>query len=100
VEAQTLAILCVVALLTAVLSAVVGMAGGITLLSVMLLFMEPLTAIPVHGVVQLVSNGSRSIIQREHIDRGILWRYSVLLCRWASSAWGSQWPCPRPQPAR
>lgn len=78
-EGQALAVLCVVALLTAMLSAVVGMAGGITLLSVMLLFLEPLTAIPIHGVVQLVSNGSRSIIQRKHVDRGILWRYAVLL---------------------
>ena len=42
------------------------MAGGITLLSVMLLFMEPLIAIPIHGAVQLVSNSSRAVIQREH----------------------------------
>jgi uncharacterized membrane protein YfcA len=55
------------------------MAGGITLLSVMLLLLEPLVAIPLHGAVQLVSNGSRSIIQREHIDRSILWRYAVFL---------------------
>ena len=41
------------------------MAGGITLLSVMLLFFEPLVAIPLHGVVQLVSNATRSFIQRE-----------------------------------
>ena len=58
-----LSILCLAALATSMLSAVVGMAGGITLLSVMLLFMEPLVAIPLHGVVQLVSNGSRTVIQ-------------------------------------
>jgi uncharacterized membrane protein YfcA len=74
-----LAILTVAALLTSILSAVVGMAGGITLLSIMLLFLEPLVVIPLHGVIQLVSNGSRSIIQRKHIDRAILWRYAVLL---------------------
>ena len=78
-EPQALAVLSVAALLTSMLSAVVGMAGGITLLSVMLLLLEPMTAIPVHGVIQLVSNGSRSVIQRKHIDRGILWRYSILL---------------------
>ncbi len=61
------------------LSAVIGMAGGITLLSVMLLFFEPLIAIPIHGVVQLVSNSSRTFVQRKHVDWTILWRYSAML---------------------
>jgi len=74
-----LGILTVAAFLTSVLSAIVGMAGGITLLSVMLLFYDPLVAIPVHGVVQLVSNGSRTWFQRAHVDRGILLRYAVFL---------------------
>ena len=52
---------------TSILSAVVGMAGGITLLSVMLLFYDPLVAIPLHGVVQLISNSSRAVIQRRHL---------------------------------
>ena len=56
-----------------------AMAGGIVLLSVMLLFMDPLTAIPLHGVVQLVANGSRTWIQRSHVEPGIVWRYSLLL---------------------
>ena len=74
-----LAVLTVAALLTSILSAIVGMAGGITLLSVMLLFYDPLVAIPIHGVVQLVSNGSRTWFQRRHVDRGILLRYAALL---------------------
>jgi uncharacterized membrane protein YfcA len=61
------------------LSAVVGMAGGITLLSVMLLFLEPLAALPLHGAIQLVSNGSRACIQRRHLHWDILARYAVLL---------------------
>ena len=64
---------------TSILSAIVGMAGGITLLAVMLLYLDPLVAIPLHGVVQLVSNGSRAWIQRRHVDTGIAWRYGVLL---------------------
>lgn len=67
------------ALATAVLSAVVGMAGGIVLLSVMLLFLDPLVAIPLHGAVQLVSNGSRTWIQRESVRWPILWRYAAPL---------------------
>lgn len=65
-------------LLSAALSAVVGMAGGITLLSVMLLFDDPLVVIPLHGVVQLVANGSRTFVQRRHIRWEILLRYGVL----------------------
>jgi len=51
---------------TAVLSGVLGMAGGIALLGVLLVYLPPLVAIPLHGVIQLVSNGSRAIVQREH----------------------------------
>jgi uncharacterized membrane protein YfcA len=79
VEFLDLSILCLAGLLTSMLSAVVGMAGGITLLSVMLLFLEPLVAIPIHGVVQLVSNSSRTYVQRKHVDWTILWRYSLML---------------------
>jgi uncharacterized membrane protein YfcA len=64
---------------TSILSAIVGMAGGITLLSVMLVFYDPLVAIPLHGVVQLVSNSSRAIIQRQHLRWDLIWRYSALL---------------------
>jgi uncharacterized membrane protein YfcA len=78
-EALDLAILVAAALATSILSAVVGMAGGIVLLSVMLLYLEPLAAIPLHGVIQLVSNGSRAIIQRRHVDWSLAWRYAVLL---------------------
>jgi len=78
-EALDLAILAAAAFATSILSAVVGMAGGITLLAVMLLFLEPLAAIPLHGVIQLVSNTSRTAIQRRHVDLHILVRYSALL---------------------
>jgi uncharacterized membrane protein YfcA len=78
-EAETLSILVVAAFATAILSAIVGMAGGIVLLSVMLLFLPPLAAIPLHGAVQLVSNGSRTWFQRRHVERGLVLRYSALL---------------------
>ena len=78
-EPLDLGILCSVALGTSILSAVVGMAGGITLLSVMLLYWDPLIAIPLHGVIQLVSNSTRTVVQREHVSWGILARYGALL---------------------
>jgi uncharacterized membrane protein YfcA len=74
-----LAVLGAAAFFTAMLSAIVGMAGGIILLSIMLLFLEPLVVIPLHGVIQLVSNSSRTYIQRSHVDWGIAWRYGLLL---------------------
>jgi uncharacterized membrane protein YfcA len=78
-EGTTLALLGGATLATAALSAVVGMAGGITLLAVMLLFMEPLVVIPIHGAIQLVSNGSRTFIQREHVRWPIVVRYAIPL---------------------
>jgi uncharacterized membrane protein YfcA len=78
-EPLTLGLLAVVAFLTSILSAVVGFAGGMVLLSTMLLFLDPLFAIPLHAVVQLVSNGSRSYIQRAHIDWSIVWRFALPL---------------------
>jgi uncharacterized membrane protein YfcA len=79
VDVYDLAILTAVAFATSILSAVLGLAGGIVLLSVMLLFLPPLVAIPLHGVVQLVSNASRAWIQRRHVRAGIAWRYAVFL---------------------
>lgn len=72
-------LLCGAAFGTAVLSAVVGMAGGITLLAAMLLWLPPLVVIPLHGVIQLASNGSRTWFQRRHARFDILWRYALLL---------------------
>jgi uncharacterized membrane protein YfcA len=71
-DPAVLALLCGASIATGALSAVVGMAGGITLLALMLLFMDPFVAIPVHGVVQLVSNLSRTVAQRRHVRWGLL----------------------------
>lgn len=78
-DPTALAILAVAALATSILSGMLGLAGGMVLLMVMLLFLEPLVAIPLHGAVQLVSNGSRSWIQRRHVRTGLVARYSVFL---------------------
>jgi uncharacterized membrane protein YfcA len=57
----------VVAVGTSILSGVLGMAGGMLLLWALLLGLEPAVAIPVHGIVQLVSNASRAWFLREHV---------------------------------
>jgi uncharacterized membrane protein YfcA len=74
-----LAILTVAAVATSTLSAIIGMAGGIVLLSIMLLFFEPAVVIPLHGFIQLVSNSSRAVVQRKHIDWRIVSIYALPL---------------------
>ena len=64
---------------TAALSAAAGLGGGIVLLAVLLLFLDPLVAIPVHGVIQIVANGSRTVARRRHVDWGIVVRFAAPL---------------------
>jgi uncharacterized protein len=64
-----------VAVLTSVVSGVMGMAGGMLLLAVMLLKLEPAVAIPVHGMVQLVSNASRAFFLRKYVAWRAVWRF-------------------------
>ena len=63
----------------AILTAIAGLGGGILLLSVLLQFLDPMEAIPVHAVIQLASNGSRTLLLRRDIDWGIVWRFCSLL---------------------
>ncbi len=65
-----------VAVLTSVVSGVMGMAGGMLLLAVMLIRLEPAVAIPVHGIVQLVSNGSRAFFLRRQVQWRAVWRFA------------------------
>ncbi len=60
------------AFVTATLSGVLGMGGGITLLIVMAQFFPPAVLIPIHGIVQLGSNLSRTWLNREHLDRKVV----------------------------
>lgn len=76
---ELLALLCGASYLTAILSAVVGLAGGMTLLVVMLMFFDPLVVLPLHGVIQLTSNGSRCWFQRQHIETWVLKEYVKLI---------------------
>lgn len=78
-EPTTFSILCAASLFTAGVSAVLGMAGGIMLLAVMLLFLEPAIAIPIHAVVQLTSNSSRTVIHARSVRRDLLFPFTILL---------------------
>ena len=66
-----LLVLLVAALATSALTAVAGAGGGMILLIVILQFVDPLIAIPAHGVIQLFSNGACGALRRD-VDRRLL----------------------------
>jgi len=67
-ELTEIIILTIAALAGATISGVVGMAGGLLLLSIMYVVgLDPLIAIPIHAVVQLVSNSTRVLAFLRHV---------------------------------
>lgn len=64
-----------VTVLTSIVSGVMGMVGGMLLLTFMLLRVEPAIAIPLQGAVQLVANGSRAFFLRRHVVWPAVWRF-------------------------
>ena len=67
------------ALIGSAVTAIAGLGGGILLLSVLLQFLTPLEAIPVHAVIQLASNSFRAFVLRKDVDWAIVGRFSLLL---------------------
>ena len=65
-----LAILGLSAVFTSIVSGIIGMGGGVLLLSIMSFFLPYQLLIPIHGIVQLVSNSSRSFYLKSHINWG------------------------------
>lgn len=57
---------------TAALTAAVGLGGGILLLALMALFVPAPAIVPLHGVVQLASNGGRALVQGRHAGAAVV----------------------------
>jgi uncharacterized membrane protein YfcA len=68
-------ILLVSVLITAFISGVFGMAGGLILMGVLALILPVSSAMVVHGVIQSFSNGWRAVLLRRWIDWPILLIY-------------------------
>jgi uncharacterized membrane protein YfcA len=68
----TAAFLVVTAFLTATLSGVFGMAGGLVLMGALAFLMPVSVAFVTHGILQLVANGWRAILHRKHIAWPVL----------------------------
>lgn len=69
------AFLITTAFLTAMLSGIFGMAGGLVLMGALALVLPVSAAFVTHGVLQLVANGWRAILHRHHICWPILFLY-------------------------
>ena len=61
-------ILILAAFLTSMLSAIIGMGGGVTLLGIMAVMIpEGYMVVALHGIIQLVSNVTRTVVYRPHL---------------------------------
>lgn len=78
-EPAALVVLVVVAVFTAALSGVIGMGGGMTLVGVMTALLPPAAVVPVHGVVQLASNFTRTLALLRHVSWPLFGLYAPFL---------------------
>lgn len=65
------------AFVTATLSGVFGMAGGLVLMGALALVLPVQAAFVTHGILQLVANGWRSILHRRHVRWDIVGWYAL-----------------------
>jgi uncharacterized membrane protein YfcA len=76
-SAITAALLLVVVFLTAVLTGVFGLAGGLVLMGALALMLPVSAAFVTHGLVQIVANGARAILHRRHLRWSIICLYAA-----------------------
>ena len=84
--------LAVAALLTSMLSGILGMGGGMLLLALLFSLLGPFEAVALHAVVQIFSNGTRTIAFFRDHDRQAYWHFLLGaipggLLGWAAMAW-------------
>jgi uncharacterized membrane protein YfcA len=65
------------AFITATLSGVFGMAGGLVLMGALALVLPVSAAFVTHGLLQLVANGWRAILHRRHVRWNIVGWYAL-----------------------
>lgn len=71
------AFLIVAAFLTATLSGIFGMAGGLALMGALAFVLPVSAAFVTHGILQLVANGWRATLHRQHVHWRIIANYAV-----------------------
>jgi uncharacterized protein len=81
-------LLCLVMVATSFLSGIFGMAGGLILIGVLLVLLPVPTAMVLHAVTQIASNGWRGLLWRKHVRWGAVGAY-VFGCILALGVWSS-----------
>lgn len=71
-EAMLAGALIAVSLITSFISGIFGMAGGLILMGLLVFLLPVQAALVTHGILQLVSNGSRAVLHRRYVDMRIL----------------------------
>ena len=79
-ELTAIASLSAASFLTSLVTAAVGIGGGLGLLSIMPSFMPVAAVVPLHGVTQLFSNMSRFVFDWRHAETGLLPAYFAGAC--------------------
>ena len=72
-----MAVIAVSVLATSFLSGIFGMAGGLILLGVLLLFMDVVPAMVLFGVIQMGANGWRAVLWRAQVEWHLIGRYLI-----------------------
>ncbi len=70
-------ILLLTVLATSILSGILGMAGGMILMAILVSLVSVAAAMMIHGAVQATSNGSRAWFLRKHIQWHIMPNYTL-----------------------
>ncbi|XOZ34128.1 TSUP family transporter [Halomonadaceae bacterium KBTZ08] len=68
----TAGLLLAASLMTSMITAALGAGGGVLLLGLMALWLPPVAIVPVHGLIQLGSNGGRLAMTWRRVDWGTL----------------------------
>lgn len=76
-EMVTVIVLIVACFVTATISGILGMAGGVTLLGVMTALLPAAVVVPLHGIVQLASNWTRTWAFRKHVRWSIFFAFMI-----------------------
>jgi uncharacterized membrane protein YfcA len=69
-----LILLAVISFFTSAMTAVVAVGGGAIMIATLLMFMPPVVAIPLQGMIQFVGACGRVTLMRRHIAWPIVWR--------------------------
>ena len=70
-------ILGLISFLTSAIAGVIGFGGGMLLIAVLPLFLNPSLIIPIHGITQLASNSSRMIFSLKDVQWKLLPKFLV-----------------------